>query len=167
MRAFGCSRRARRIAWRAWRSASAVTAQVLTITASRSPASAVSRRMTSLSKALRRQPKVTISTGVIGLPGEKRGIECALEGKRGRPGHDDMAVLAPVDVEGPAIEHDAGPAAGQAAARCRDERRAGAGAAGAGDAGAAFPDAQADPGAIEDRCDTDIGALGKQLVVLE
>ena len=78
-----------------------------------------------------------------------------------------MAVLAPVDVEGPAIEHDTRSAAGQAAARCRDERRAGAGAAGAGDAGAAFPDAQADPGAIEDRCDADIGALGKQLVVLE
>ena len=34
MRAPGRSRAARRIAWRAWRSASAVTAQVLTITVS-------------------------------------------------------------------------------------------------------------------------------------
>ena len=37
IRASGCSRRARRIAWRAWRSASAVTAQVLTMTASAEP----------------------------------------------------------------------------------------------------------------------------------
>ena len=31
MRAAGCARRARRMAWRAWRIASAVTAQVLNI----------------------------------------------------------------------------------------------------------------------------------------
>src|ERR1051325_11595404 len=148
MRAFGCSRRARRIAWRACLSASAVTAQVLTITAWRSPASAVSRRMTSLSKALRRQPKLTISMLLLGFIGalrrgaRDRGIECAFEGKRRRPGHDDMAVLAPIYVEGPAVEDDARPPAGQPAARCRDERRASAGAAGAGDADAAFPNAQ-------------------------
>ncbi len=55
MRASGRARAARRIAWRAWRSASAVTAQVLTmIMSSRAPASAgsardVRSRITSLS----------------------------------------------------------------------------------------------------------------------
>ena len=47
MRAPGRSRAARRIAWRAWRSASAVTAQVLTITVSDS--AAAWPRITSLS----------------------------------------------------------------------------------------------------------------------
>ena len=62
IRALGRSRRSRRIAWRAWRSASAVTAQVLTITASPRPAAAARPRITSLSKAFSRQPKVMIST---------------------------------------------------------------------------------------------------------
>ena len=43
----GRSRRALRIAWRAWRTASAVTAQVLTMTASPSPAAARVPRITS------------------------------------------------------------------------------------------------------------------------
>ena len=45
MRDRGCSLRARLIAWRAWRAASAVTAQVLTMIASDAPAAAL--RMTS------------------------------------------------------------------------------------------------------------------------
>ena len=39
-RAAGLSRRRRRICWRAWRTASAVTAQLLTTTASATPAAA-------------------------------------------------------------------------------------------------------------------------------
>ena len=61
MRASGFSRRALRIAWRAWRVASAVTAQVLITTAWLSPAAAAWPRMTSVSKALSRQPKETSS----------------------------------------------------------------------------------------------------------
>ena len=45
----GRSRRAFRIAWRAWRTASFVTAQVLKTMASDSPSSAARARMTSLS----------------------------------------------------------------------------------------------------------------------
>ena len=48
-----------------------------------------------------------------------------------------------------------------------DQRGAGAGAAGAGNADTALPDAQADPVTIEHRCDADIGALRKQRVSFE
>ncbi len=47
--ASGRSRRARRMVWRAWRTASPVTAQVLTITALDSAASPASARIASLS----------------------------------------------------------------------------------------------------------------------
>ena len=47
MRAPGRSRRSFRIAWRAWRTASAVTAQVLTTTVSARPAASATRRITS------------------------------------------------------------------------------------------------------------------------
>ena len=60
MRALGRSRLMRRMVWRAWRTASAVTAQVFTTTASSSPLAA--RRITSDSVMLSRQPKVTTST---------------------------------------------------------------------------------------------------------
>ena len=68
MRASGRSRASRRIAWRAWRTASAVTAQVLTMTASSSPASSAARRIASDSTVLSRQPKVTISTASEHFP---------------------------------------------------------------------------------------------------
>ena len=57
IRAPGRSRRARRTAWRACRSASAVTAQVFTITASSSPAACAAIALDSA--AFSRQPKVT------------------------------------------------------------------------------------------------------------
>ena len=60
MRALGRSRLMRRMVWRAWRTASAVTAQVFTTTASSSPLAA--RRIASDSVMLSRQPKVTTST---------------------------------------------------------------------------------------------------------
>ena len=61
-RAAGFSRLSLRMVWPAWRTASAVTAQVLTITVSCSPAAAAWRRITSDSKALSRQPSVTTRT---------------------------------------------------------------------------------------------------------
>ena len=67
MGALGCSRRALRIAWRAWRTASAVTAQVLTRMAPSSPASAARVRITSDSSAFSRQPKV-MTRGVVMTP---------------------------------------------------------------------------------------------------
>ncbi len=66
MRVFGCSRRSLRMAWRAWRTASPVTAQVLTTVVSES--AAASRRITSDSWMLSRQPKVRTSTLFV-VPG--------------------------------------------------------------------------------------------------
>ncbi len=64
-RAFGRSRRAFRIAWRAWRTASPVTAQVLNTTASVRPSAAACLRMISLSYEFSRQPKVMMSTSSL------------------------------------------------------------------------------------------------------
>src|SRR6202790_540649 len=192
IRAPGCSRRARRIAWRAWRSASAVTAQVLTMTASASPAPAAARRITSLSNALSRHPKVMISTPSIAPPGtappriarsgivstgQEGSIDASLEGKGRRPGHHDVpaalfavalfAIRAPHDVEFAAVEHDRRLPPGQPAAVGGNQGGAGAAAARPGEPGAALPDAQTQPLAVAHRRDPDIGALGKQLVVFE
>src|SRR5260221_8433009 len=157
--ASGRSRRARRIAWRAWRSASAVTAQVLMITASLRPPAAACARTISDSATWRRKPKVMISSPDMGLSkiGE---IEAAIEAGRDRPGHDDVAVAAPFDREGAAVEDDFGPPPDQAAAAGGDEPGAGSGAAGAGDADAAFPHPQAQPFGRQHLGDADIGALG-------
>src|SRR5215813_6670651 len=78
-----------------------------------------------------------------------------------------MAVVAPLDVERTAIEHDACATADQPAARSGDERGAGAAAAGPRNAGAALPDAQPDLLAIDDSRNADIGAFGKQRIVFE
>jgi hypothetical protein len=59
-RASGRARLALRMAWRVWRTASLVTAQLLTMT--RSSSLAASARIAALSAALRRQPMVTTST---------------------------------------------------------------------------------------------------------
>ncbi len=62
IRAPGRSRFSRRIDCRACATASLVTAQLLMTMVSESPARSASRAITSDSKALRRQPKVTTST---------------------------------------------------------------------------------------------------------
>src|SRR3984893_4753226 len=165
-RAVGCVRRTRRIAWRAWRSASAVTAQVLTKTASARPAAAACARITSDSKALRRQPKVMIS-GADNALSQRRRVERAGKAHRHRPGHEDVAVLAPVDLERAAVEDHLGLAPGEPAARGTHQRGAGAAAAGDGDAGAALPDAKAQPRLRQHLGDADIGPLGKQRIALE
>src|SRR5665213_4625221 len=120
------------MAWRALRSASAVTAQVLTMIASSRPAASVWRRMVSDSKRLRRQPNVTMSSGT--MLAQQAVVERAGEADRDRAGHDDVIVVAPFDIERAAIGDHLGLAPGQAAPRRRDQRGAGAGAAGRGQA---------------------------------
>ena len=134
------------------------------MTASSRPASPAARRITSLSKALSRQPNVMISS-----PGHRPAaaarIEAAVEGEspparssaRARSSRQSMSSSPPssTTVARAAVRPR----------RCRrDERGAGAAAAGARDADAALPDAQADPLAARRTVgDADIGALGKQL----
>src|SRR5260370_1205818 len=143
---------ARRVApRRACRSASAVTAQVLTMTASCSPTSPAARRITSLSNALSRQPKVMMSSAAIASAGDKGGIEAAVEDKARRPGHDDVAVVAPTYVELAAVEPDRRLPQAEPAAIGGDQRGAGAAAAGPGDAGAALPDPQPDAAGLPHR----------------
>src|SRR5262249_39103289 len=110
------SRRSARMVCRAWRTASAVTAQVLITMVSFRPARAASRRITSDSAALSLQPKVTTSTPVeledmgledMGLEdmglhgtgrGKQRGIEPAAMFVFDRAGHQHIVVaLAPFD----------------------------------------------------------------------
>src|SRR5262245_61844577 len=120
MRARGFSRRALRIAWRAWRSASAVTAQVLTMIASPSCAAAAWPGITSVSKALRRQPKVmsfasgngALQLGYIDLAAEALG-----PGAR----HAHVIVRKPLDEQVAAIQRHGRAALGQLAARGRDQ----------------------------------------------
>src|SRR3569623_209374 len=86
--------------WRACATASFVTAQVLTMTASRRPAALASTRIVSDSARLRRQPKVTSSTGMSGECGEQCRIEHALIFQHRDAGHQHKIVaLAPFDRE--------------------------------------------------------------------
>src|SRR5687768_7479840 len=102
MRACGFSRRALRIAWRAWRSASAVTAQVLTMIASPRPAAPAWPRITSVSKALRRHPKVmSLGNGALQLVD----VDLAAEALRPAAGHAHVIVGQPFDQQLAAIQH--------------------------------------------------------------
>src|SRR5688500_5024447 len=104
MRACGFSRRALRIAWRAWRSASAVTAQVLTMMAPMRPAALTGRRITAVSKALRRQPRVmsfvsgngALQLGSSGLAADTLGPSA---------GHAHLIVGQPLDQQLASIQH--------------------------------------------------------------
>src|SRR5688500_17537111 len=158
MRACGFSRRALRIAWRAWRSASAVTAQVLTMMASLRPAALTWPRITSVSKALRRQPKVmsfVSGNGALQLGS----VDLAAEALGPAAGHAHVIVGQPLDQQLAAIQHHGSAAAGQLAPGCRDQGRAGATAAGLGDAGTALPHPHADALRTEDLRHFDIGAF--------
>src|SRR5690349_24936726 len=93
--ASGFSRRALRIAWRACRSASAVTAQVLTMIASESPAAAAWPRITSLSKVLSRQPMVMRSASAIRnrlANGNLAKFDLALEAAGPAAGHEHVVI---------------------------------------------------------------------------
>src|SRR5580698_7174008 len=100
---------------------------------SESPARSASCRITSDSKALRRQPKVTTSTLISRDAGEQRRIEAAFIFKIGGPRHQDVVVaLAPLDREFAAGQRDLHDAVG-APQPCRGHRRsAGRRAAGLG-----------------------------------
>src|SRR6185369_9030303 len=123
--ASGFSRLALRIAWRAWRSASAVTAQVLTMIASESPAAAAWPRITSLSKVFRRQPMVMRRASAIRNSLAHRDFaefDLALEAGGPAPGHHDVIVRQPFDGQRAAVEHHLGLAAGKAAPRRGNQR---------------------------------------------
>jgi len=95
MRACGRSRFNLRIDCRACATASLVTAQLLMTIVSESPACSASRRITSDSNALRRQPKVMTSTLMRRWRTAAR-IEAALIFEIGGAGHQHMIVaLAP------------------------------------------------------------------------
>src|SRR5258708_1908178 len=78
-----------------------------------------------------------------------------------------MAVLQPFDLELAAIDDDDRLALAEPAPRRRDQGRAGARAAGERDAGAALPHPKADAAPVDPLGDADIGALGKQRMVLQ
>src|SRR5688572_9160881 len=166
MRAPGFSRRALRIAWRAWRSASAVTAQVLTMMASPRPAALAWPRITSVSKALRRQPKVmSFDSGNGAL--QLGNVDLAAEALRPAAGHAYVVVGQPLDQQLAAVQHHGRAAPGQLAPRRRDQGRTGAAAAGLRDAGAALPHPHADAVRAEDLRHFDIGALREQAMALQ
>src|SRR5271167_2879099 len=108
-----------------------------------------------------------MSSPDIGPLAKRCQVEAATEAGRDRSRHHDMAVFAPFDLERAAVELDLRLPPGEAAAARRHQRGAGAGAAGPGDADATLPDAKPQPGRRDDLRDADIGALGKDAVMLE
>src|SRR5690606_675838 len=78
-----------------------------------------------------------------------------------------MAVLQPLDLQGPAIEDHFALAAGEAAACGGGEGGTGAGAAGTGDADAALPDAKAQAIRADHAGDAYVRALRKDRMMLE
>src|SRR4029077_15607937 len=129
MRACGRSRRSFRIFWRAWRTASPVTAQVLTMIVSAISAARAWPRITCDSKALSRQPKVTTST-VMGTSGRagggQHGIEAAGILEFDRTGHQHVIVrFPPFAPEIAARQGDPDLAAGSAGARAAYRGRTG------------------------------------------
>src|ERR1700687_332146 len=168
IRSSGRSRFSGRIDCRACATASLVTAQLLMTMVSVSPALSTSRAITSDSKALRRQPKVTIST-LISRDGRKqRRIEAAFILKGRGPRHQDVVVaLAPLDSEFSAGQRYLHGAIGALQPRRGDSRCARRRAAGLGQPGAALPGADRDVVAIDDMRQRDVGALRKDRVVFQ
>src|SRR5438067_1224192 len=166
MRAPGCSRFSRRIDCRACATASFVTAQLLMTMVSDSPARSASRAITSDSKALRRQPKVTTST--VMLSGKQRGIEAPLifEGRRARHQHVVIA-FAPFDRKIAAGKLNLHNTIGALQPRRRDRSSARSRAASHGQPGAALPGADRNVVAIDDMGERNIGALRKDRMVFQ
>src|SRR4051812_39187427 len=167
-RACGRARLSRRIDCRACATASLVTAQLLTMMASVSPASLASRAITSDSKALRRQPKVMTSTLISRDGGKQRRVEAAFILEDSRTGHQHMVVpLAPLDGELAAGQRYLHDAVGALQPRRRHCGGAGRRAAGSGQPGAAFPGAERDVVAVDDMRQRDVGALGKDRMIFQ
>src|SRR5262245_50129894 len=169
IRASGRSRLRRRIDCRACATASLVTAQLLMTMVSERPALSASRRITSDSNAFSRQPKVTISTGMISRDaGEQRRVEFALVFELGGAGHQHMVVaLAPFDVAVAARQCNGDAAVGALQARRRHGGCAGRRAAGLGQPRAALPGANRDVVAVDDMGERDIGALREDRVIFQ
>src|SRR5664279_889947 len=168
IRASGRSRFSRRIDCRACATASLVTAQLLMTMVSVSPALPASRKITSDSKALRRQPKVTISTLILCDGGKQRRIEAAfkLEGRSAR--HQHMVVaLAPLDSEFAAGQRDLHDAVGALQPRRRHRGGTGRRAAGFCEPCAALPGAYRDVIAIDDMGERDVGAIGEDRMIFQ
>src|SRR5260370_4776924 len=145
IRAEGRSRFSRRIDCRACATASLVTAQLLTTMVSVSPELSACRAITSDSKALRRHPKVTISTLISGDGGKQRRIETAfiLEGRT--PRHQHVVItLAPFDGEFTARQRDLDDAVGALQPSRGYRGGAGCRAASLCQTGAALPGADGD-----------------------
>src|SRR5258708_6570592 len=164
----GGSRFSRRIDCRACATTSLVTAQLLTTMVSVSPALSACRAITSDSKALRRQPKVTISTLISGDGGKQRRIEAAfiLEGRAPRHQHVVVA-LAPFDGEFAARKRDLDDAVGALQPGRRHRGGAGRRAASLCQTGAALPGADGDVVAIDDMGQRDIGTLRENRVIFQ
>src|ERR1700687_5963023 len=169
IRTVGRSRFSRRIDCRAYATASLVTAQLLMTMTSESPSLCASRKITSDSKALRRQPKVTTSTLIILRDRRKqRGVEAALifEGRGTR--HQHVVIpLAPLDQEFAAGQRYLHPAIGALQPRRCHRGRAGCRAAGFCEPRAALPGADRDVIAIDDMRQCDIGALRKDRMIFQ
>ncbi len=169
MRAPGLLAPRLRIAWRAWRSASAVTAQVLTMTASLEPGGAGMAAhhlgLEGVEPAAEGDDLGRQATGALQLSAK---VDLAAEARRAQPPVMSTWSSGSHSISSsPPSSTTVGAAAGQLAPRRRDQGRAGAAAAGLGDAGAALPDPQADAVRDEDLREADIGALGEQRMALE
>src|SRR5262245_21481098 len=145
MRAFGRSRRNLRIDWRACRTASPVTAQVLTMTLSLMPATVALRRITSDSAALSRQPNVMTSTLIASRRanvGEQCWIEPPLVFELYWAGHQHVIIaLAPFDQKHAFRQHNRDLAVGATEPCGRDCGGTGGRAARLGQTGSALPGA--------------------------
>src|ERR1700733_8184699 len=168
MRAEGRSRFSRRIDCRACATASLVTAQLLMMTVSVRPAFSASRKTTADSKALRRQPKVTISTLMSGDGRKQCRIEAAFIFEGRRPRHQHVVVaFAPLDSEFAAGQRNGDGAIGAPQPRRGHGRGAGRRAAGSGQSRAALPGADRDVIAIDDMRQRDVGALRENRMVFQ
>src|SRR5690606_25342684 len=86
----------------------------------------------------------------------------------GRSGHDDVIVVAPVDLERASAWHGDGYRAAGAAGSCgRNSRGTGRRAAGRRQAGASLPGAQIQRVTRSDLSDRDVGSLGEDWMVFE
>src|SRR3569833_4029504 len=154
--------------WRACATASLVTAHVLTMPASRRPAALASTRIVSDSARLRRQPKVTNSTGMSDGCGDLCRFEHAFIFQHRGAGHQHVTVaLAPYDGEIAAGQTHLHDTIGALEPRRRNCRGAGCRTAGLGQARATLPCAHDDMIAVHDMGQRDIGALGKDRMIFQ
>src|SRR5258706_4211342 len=151
--------------------------------ASPSPAALAWPRITSVSKAFKRQPKVsscgwllTASVSVcIGsaMAGSGQGLgqsgkrDLAIETMGPAAGHAHMIIGQPGNVEPATIQQDIGATAGETAPGGRHQGGAGTAATSLRDAGTALPDSHAQIAIGQQLDDLDISAFRKQRMMFE